>query len=187
MRAPSYASDHHRSMASAEPILRWASQRTCFCEVLAAATTYRRSAALVRVPLLADSDPKARSALDIWKEGKMFHHNRRYPAPTEASSGHDLTSVDSSGRPSGVSFSIKRNIPDFATTGNGHTGALPNGVSGLGGGKGRCRTGDAQAQAEGKPAIDRTSRRRVQVVARLVAHSACKRVLPVSPPQKSHI
>ena len=129
---------------------------------------------------LAVSDPKARSALHIWKEGKSSNHNRRFPHPTEASSGHDLTSVDTSGRPSGVSFSIKRDTPDVATTGSAHTGAF-------GGGKGRCRTGDAQAQAEGKPAIDRTSRRRVQVVARLVAHSACNRVLPVSPPQKSHI
>ena len=64
---------------------------------------------------LAVSDPKARSALHIWKEGKSSNHNRGYPAPTKASSGHDLTSVDSSGRPSAVSFSIKfealRSVP----------------------------------------------------------------------------
>jgi hypothetical protein len=36
-----------------------------FCEMLAAATTDPRRAALVRVPLLANSDPKARSALCI--------------------------------------------------------------------------------------------------------------------------
>jgi hypothetical protein len=71
---------------------------------------------------LAVSDPKARSALHIWKEGKSSNHNRRFPHPTEASSGHDLTSVDSSGRPSAVSFSIKRDTPDVATTGSAHTG-----------------------------------------------------------------
>ena len=50
---PSYASDHHRSMPAPEPILHRATKHVCMYEVLAALTTYPRSAALVRVPLLA--------------------------------------------------------------------------------------------------------------------------------------
>jgi hypothetical protein len=46
-----------------------ATKRLCFCELLAAVMT-DRCAALVRLPLLANSDPKARSALRIWNEGK---------------------------------------------------------------------------------------------------------------------
>ncbi len=65
MRAPSYAIDHHRSKPAQEPILHRTTKRLCFCEMLAAATTVPRSAALVRVPALADSDPTARSALHI--------------------------------------------------------------------------------------------------------------------------
>ena len=53
-----------------EPILHRATKRIRFCEMLAGATTDPRRAALVRVPLLADSDPKARSALRIRKAGK---------------------------------------------------------------------------------------------------------------------
>jgi hypothetical protein len=66
VRAPSIASDHHRNgPSSLEPILHRATERICFCEMLVASTTDSRRAALVRVLLLANSDPKARSALRI--------------------------------------------------------------------------------------------------------------------------
>jgi hypothetical protein len=99
--APSYAGDHHRNTQSAEPILHRATKRICFCEMLVAATTDPRRASLVRVPLLAISDLKARSSLHISKEGKWFnrfHPNRKYPAhPMKASSGQDLAGVHGSG------------------------------------------------------------------------------------------
>ena len=53
MRAPSHAIDHHRSKPSLEPILHRATERRCFCGMLAAATTDPRRAALVCVPVLA--------------------------------------------------------------------------------------------------------------------------------------
>ena len=70
MRAPSSAIDHHRSEPSLEPILPRATKSRCFCGMLVAATTDPRRAALVLLPSLADSDPKARSALRIRKAGK---------------------------------------------------------------------------------------------------------------------
>ena len=63
MIAPSNASDHHRNRQSPEPMLRRASGRLCFCQMMAAATMDPRHVALVPMPALADSDPKARSAL----------------------------------------------------------------------------------------------------------------------------
>ena len=85
MRAPSYAIDHHRSKPSPEPILHRATKRWCFCEMLAAAATDPRRAALVRLPLLANSDPTARSALCIRKGVRSTVHikprpNRRHCA-----------------------------------------------------------------------------------------------------------
>ena len=65
MRAPSFATDRHRNRPSPEPTVRWATEHKCFCGMLAAATTDLRRTALVRVPLPAVSDPKARSALRI--------------------------------------------------------------------------------------------------------------------------
>jgi len=50
MRAPSHAIDHHRSKPSPEPILPRATKRIWFCEMLMAATTDPRRAALFRVP-----------------------------------------------------------------------------------------------------------------------------------------
>ena len=67
MRAPSHAIDHHRSKPSPEPILHRATRRLCFCEMLSAAATDPRRAALARMTSLADSDPKARSALHTQK------------------------------------------------------------------------------------------------------------------------
>ena len=67
MRAPSYAIEHHRSKPSPEPILHRATKRLCFCEMLSAAATDPRRAALARMTSLADSDPKARSALHTRK------------------------------------------------------------------------------------------------------------------------
>ena len=67
MRAPSYASYHHRNQPSLEPILPRATRRGCFCGMLAAASTEPRRAALARMTSLADSDPKARSALHTQK------------------------------------------------------------------------------------------------------------------------
>ena len=61
----SSASYHHRNQPSLEPILPRATKRGCFCGMLAAATTDPRRAALVLLPLLANSVPKARSALCI--------------------------------------------------------------------------------------------------------------------------
>ena len=66
MRAPSYAIDHHRSKPSLEPIFPRATERRCFCEMLAAATRCTCSRALSPV-----SDPTARSALRILEEGKI--------------------------------------------------------------------------------------------------------------------
>jgi hypothetical protein len=66
---PIYAIDHHRNRPP-PPILHRATKRRCFCERLAAATTDPRRAARVGVALLADSDPKARSALRILEEGR---------------------------------------------------------------------------------------------------------------------
>ena len=63
MRAPSHAIDHHRNRPALEPILHRATKRRCFCEMLVAATTDPRRAALARMTLLVVSDPKARSAL----------------------------------------------------------------------------------------------------------------------------
>ena len=85
MRAPSYAIDHHRSKPSPEPILHRATKRLCFCEMLSATATDLRRAALVRLPLLANSDPKARSALCIRKGVRSTVHikprpNRRHCA-----------------------------------------------------------------------------------------------------------
>ena len=65
MRASSNASEYHRNKPSPEPILPRATKHICLCKMLAAATTDPRRAALARVPLLANSDPKARSALCI--------------------------------------------------------------------------------------------------------------------------
>ena len=78
------ASDHHRNKPSLEPILHRATKRICFCGMRAAAKTDRRRAALVRVPSLAVSDPKIRSALRICKEGKYQVQSipsRRNPTP----------------------------------------------------------------------------------------------------------
>ena len=63
MRAPSHAIDHHRNRPALEPILHRATKRRCFCEMLVAATTDPRRAALARMTVLVVSDPKARSAL----------------------------------------------------------------------------------------------------------------------------
>jgi hypothetical protein len=67
-----------------EPILHRATKRRCLCAMLAAATTDPRRAALVRVPCtsLADSDPKARSALRIRKEGKSIASTGK-PGPNQ--------------------------------------------------------------------------------------------------------
>ena len=85
MRAPSHAIDHHRSKPSPEPILHRATKRLCFCEMLSAAATDLRRAALVRLPSPAVSDPKARSALCIRKGVRSTVHikprpNRRHCA-----------------------------------------------------------------------------------------------------------
>ena len=52
MRAPSHAIDHHRNRPALEPILHRATKRRCFCEMLVAATTDPRRAALARMTLL---------------------------------------------------------------------------------------------------------------------------------------
>jgi hypothetical protein len=52
MRAPSHAIDHHRNRPALEPILHRATKRGCFCEMLVAATTDPRRAALARMTLL---------------------------------------------------------------------------------------------------------------------------------------
>jgi hypothetical protein len=70
MRAPSYVIDHHRNQPSLEPILPRTIERRCFCGMLVAVTTDPRRAALARVPWLADSDPRARSALHTPKRGQ---------------------------------------------------------------------------------------------------------------------
>jgi hypothetical protein len=62
-RAPSNASYHHRNQPALQPILPRATKRGCFCEMLVAATTDPRRAALARMTVLVVSDPKARSAL----------------------------------------------------------------------------------------------------------------------------
>jgi len=62
---PFIAIDHHRNKPSLEPILHRATKRICFYEMLPAATKDPARAALVRVPSVADSDPKPRSALRI--------------------------------------------------------------------------------------------------------------------------
>jgi hypothetical protein len=54
-----------RSLGNTGPPILHRAKRVCFCEMLAAAMTYPRRASLVRVPFLADYDPKARSALRI--------------------------------------------------------------------------------------------------------------------------
>ena len=109
----SSASYHHRNQPSLEPILPRATKRGCFCGMLAAATTDPRRAALVLLPSLADSDPKARSALHTRKGGKSTVHtclarigdtarsvrasdtsNCRYqhpPAPWQTSKGKERT------------------------------------------------------------------------------------------------
>ena len=85
LRAPSCAIDQHRSEPSLEPILPRATRRGCFCGMLVAATTDPRRAALVLLPSLADSDPKARSALHTRKGVRSTVHikprpNRRHCA-----------------------------------------------------------------------------------------------------------
>ena len=52
MRAPSHAIDHHRNRPALEPILHRATKRRCFCEMLVAATTDPRRAALARMTSL---------------------------------------------------------------------------------------------------------------------------------------
>jgi len=71
---------------------------------------YPRRAALVRgVPSLADSDPKARSALRIqMKRGQIDSITTKgIPHPTEASSGQDLACENGSDPEHRVGFSIK--------------------------------------------------------------------------------
>ena len=85
MRAPSSAIDHHPNRPALEPILPRATRRGCFCGMLVAATTDPRRAALVLLPSLADSDPKARSALHTRKGVRSTVHikprpNRRHCA-----------------------------------------------------------------------------------------------------------
>ncbi len=60
-----------------EPILHRATERRCFCGMLVAATTDPRRAALARVPWLAVSDPKARSALH--KKGQIDRAHQASP------------------------------------------------------------------------------------------------------------
>jgi hypothetical protein len=79
MRAPSYAIDHHRSKPAPEPILHRATERRCFCGMLVAATTDPRRDALSRVPWLAVSDPKARSALHTRKGVRSTVHIKPRP------------------------------------------------------------------------------------------------------------
>ncbi len=83
--ARSYAIDHHGNKQSLEPILHRATKHICFCEMLAAATTDPRRAARVQVPVLANLDPKARSALRICKEGNYYAQSicsqSKVPAP----------------------------------------------------------------------------------------------------------
>ncbi len=71
---------------SPELILPRATKRICFREMLAAAKTYPRRAALVRMSLLTVSDAKASSVLRIRERANTkfncFHPNRRDPAPT---------------------------------------------------------------------------------------------------------
>ncbi len=81
-----YASNRHRNKPSPEPILPRATKRICFREMLVAAKTYPRRAALVSMSLRTVSDAKASSVLRIRERANTrfnrCHPNRRDPAPT---------------------------------------------------------------------------------------------------------
>ncbi len=86
MRAPSHAIDHHRNRPALEPIRHRATKRRCFCEMLVAATTDPRRAALACMTLLVVSD--RRPEVPCTKRGQI---DRAHQASLESATLRSLS------------------------------------------------------------------------------------------------